>query len=169
MRIGNLAGRAVLVRDDGAVDVAEASGGVFGPDPQQLYADWVAFRSWARTASASGTRFAPEQLGPPVPSPRQIFAVGFNYLDHAGEAGTEPPQHPTVFTKYASSLTGPHATVGLRPEMLADWEVELVVVIGTGGHRIHREVAWDHVAGLTVGQDLSDRRLQMRKPEPALD
>jgi len=46
------------------------------------------------------------------------------------------------------------------PSNYVDWEVELVVVIGRGGHRIPENRAWEHVAGLTIGQDLSERRVQ---------
>ncbi|MFC5746565.1 fumarylacetoacetate hydrolase family protein [Actinomadura rugatobispora] len=166
MRIGNLGGRAVLVREDGAIDIATSSNGAFGPDPQQIYESWPEFRRWAPRAKGTPTPVDPGRLGPPVPRPRQIFAIGFNYLDHSDEAGTEVPRHPTVFTKFSSSLTGPYATVALSSGMLPDWEVELVVVIGTGGRDIPVRSAWEHVAGVTVGQDLSDRRLQMRKPAP---
>jgi 2-keto-4-pentenoate hydratase/2-oxohepta-3-ene-1,7-dioic acid hydratase in catechol pathway len=47
------------------------------------------------------------------------------------------------------------------PAGKVDWEIEVVAVIGRGGRRITREKAWDAVAGLTVGQDLSERVLQM--------
>jgi 2-keto-4-pentenoate hydratase/2-oxohepta-3-ene-1,7-dioic acid hydratase in catechol pathway len=70
-----------------------------------------------------------------------------------------------TFTKFPSSLTGPDAVVTL-PEGNVDWEVELVVAIGRGGHEIDREVAWNHVAGLTIGQDLSERVAQLDGPRP---
>ena len=166
MRIANLTGRAVLVCADEAIDIAASSAGAYGPDPQHVYENWAEFRSWAVHAEGNAAPFDPARLRLPVPRPRQVFAIGFNYLDHSDEAGTEPPRHPTVFTKFSSSLTGPYATVALSEQMLADWEVELVVVIGTGGRHIPVGTAWDHIAGFTVGQDLSDRKLQMRKPAP---
>lgn len=166
MRIANVAGRAALIRGDEALDVAEASAGSFGPDPQSLYDDWSAFRTWAEGATGTFRAFDPRSLEAPVPRPRQVFAIGLNYREHADEAGSVHAPGPTVFTKFPSCLVGPYATVELVPEMLADWEVELVVVIGLGGYRIPRDEAWRHVAGLTIGQDLSDRRLQMRKPAP---
>lgn len=43
-----------------------------------------------------------------------------------------------------------------------DWEIELVVVIGTGGHRIAETDAWQAIVGFTVGQDISDRDVQLR-------
>src|SRR5690606_3129472 len=37
---------------------------------------------------------------------------------------------------------------------------ELVAVIGSTADRVAEADAWSHVAGLTVGQDISDRTLQ---------
>jgi 2-keto-4-pentenoate hydratase/2-oxohepta-3-ene-1,7-dioic acid hydratase in catechol pathway len=65
-----------------------------------------------------------------------------------------------VFTKYVTSLTGPCGTVRLPPDGHTDWEVELVVVIGRPAFQVSEAEAWDRVAGLTLGQDLSERVLQ---------
>jgi len=70
-----------------------------------------------------------------------------------------------VFTNFPTSITGPVATVEL-PEGHVDWEIEVVAVIGRGGYRIPRAEAWDAVAGLTVGQDLSERVQQLRGTPP---
>ncbi|MFD0019920.1 fumarylacetoacetate hydrolase family protein [Streptomyces sp. NPDC058382] len=173
MRIANINGRLTLRGADGYLDVAEASGGRFGPDPQAVYADWNAFTQWARAHPGAG-RTAAAALpatghatvwGPPVPRPAQIFAVGLNYRDHVLESKLQIPEEPAVFTKFATSLTGHEQGVAL-PEGLVDWEVELVVVIGERCHLATREAAWSHVAGVTVGQDLSERRLQLTGPAP---
>jgi 2-keto-4-pentenoate hydratase/2-oxohepta-3-ene-1,7-dioic acid hydratase in catechol pathway len=149
-----------------AVDVAEASGGTFGPDVQAVYQDFAAFRSWAQDATLPpGRPFDPRDLGSPAPSPRQLFAIGLNYREHARESGFTPPPSPAVFTKFVSSITGPVTEVEL-PDGQVDWEVELVVVIGAGGRGIAAENAWSHVAGLTVGQDISERMLQRIGPAP---
>lgn len=166
MKTANLRGRLVLVREgETALDVAEASGGRFGPDPMTCFAQWTAFHDWAADASGPTIPIDRTELGPPVPRPAQVFAIGVNYREHAEEAGYPPESLPVTFTKFASSLTGPDATVTL-PDGDVDWEVELVVAIGHGGHRISREDAWTHVAGLTVGQDLSERRAQLEGHRP---
>ena len=167
MRIANLAGRLTLVVNEAeGVDVAEESRGLFGPDPQRVYDDWDAFRDWARTVEPTGlVPLDRARLEAPVPSPRQVFAVGVNYAEHAREAGYPADAQPIVFTKFATSLCGPETVVTL-PSASVDWEVEMVVIIGRGGHRIGREEAWDHVAGMMVGQDLSDRELQMQGTRP---
>lgn len=159
MRIANLSGRLVIVVDGGAVDVEEASNGRFSSDPQAVYDSWDDFLAWASTASLSPTEaidFA--ALDAPAPRPRQIFAIGLNYTEHADEVGLVI-DGPVVFTKFMSSITGPVADV-VHPGGQVDWEAELVVVIGAGGHRVTEADAWQHVAGLTGGQDLSERIIQ---------
>jgi 2-keto-4-pentenoate hydratase/2-oxohepta-3-ene-1,7-dioic acid hydratase in catechol pathway len=99
------------------------------------------------------------------PRPRQIFAVGLNYVDHAAESGLSLPEQPMIFTKFASCLAGPYGDIVL-PSATVDWEIELVVVIGRAAAGVREANAWDHVAGLTVGQDLSDREVQMRGAPP---
>jgi len=167
VRIATLAGRLVLVTpDERAVDAHAASGGRFGPDPMSAFADWDAFAAWGREADAAdAVDIDRAELGPPVPRPPQVFAIGINYREHADEAGYPPDSLPVTFTKFPSSLTGPEATVALPPGAV-DWEVELVVAIAHGGHGIRREDAWRHVAGLTVGQDLSERVAQLAGQRP---
>jgi 2-keto-4-pentenoate hydratase/2-oxohepta-3-ene-1,7-dioic acid hydratase in catechol pathway len=169
MRTGLLSGRQVLVRgaatDQRAVDVETASGGLFGPDPLDALDDWDEFRSWADGCGEAGTPFSIADLGPPVPGPRQVFAIGLNYRDHAAEASMEAPANPPTFTKLVSCLAGPIGDLTL-PAGSVDWEVELVAVIGRESRHVPVERAWDHVAGLAVGQDYSERRLQTSGPAP---
>lgn len=165
MRLANLAGRLVLTTGDRALDVERASSGLFSSDPQAVYSRWDEFRSWAAGASLEGAEpFDAADLGSPAPRPPQLFAVGLNYRDHAEEVGLEV-ELPVVFTKYASSITGPYADIP-HPGGDVDWEVEMVAVIGRGGHRIAEEDAWQHVAGVTIGQDISERITQHLGPVP---
>ncbi|WP_416957772.1 fumarylacetoacetate hydrolase family protein [Nocardioides sp. T5] len=167
MRIANLAGRAVLITDSGAVDIAEASHGRFGPDPTAIYRDWADLTAWASTAELpAGTPYDEADLGAPVPEPGQVFAIGLNYRGHALESGiTDFPVEPPVFTKFRSSITGPYGQLEL-PTATVDWEAELVVVIGAEAHHVAAADAWDHVAGLTIAQDYSDRTRQLVPPVP---
>lgn len=166
MRIANLAGRAVLLAEGGAVDVHKASGGALGPDPQALFERWEEVRPALAALAGEAVPYDEAELGAPVPRPGQVFAIGVNYRDHAEEAELEAAASwPVTFTKFPSCLTGPRARVEL-PEGWVDWEAELVVVIGRGGHRIDAGAAWEHVAGLTVGQDLSERIGQWSGPAP---
>jgi 2-keto-4-pentenoate hydratase/2-oxohepta-3-ene-1,7-dioic acid hydratase in catechol pathway len=168
MRIANHAGRAVLVVSDGrAADIATASDGRFGPDPQSVYAVWDEFVDWAE-ALPPGPATEPvdeRRLGPPVPAPRQVFAVALNYPEHAAEAEQTRPEVPLIFTKFPTCLVGPAAEVAL-PSAMVDWEVEAVVVIGREARAVGAAAAWDHVAGVTLGQDLSARDVQRLGPAP---
>lgn len=166
MRIANLDGRAALITDQGAVDIATASEGRFGPDPMDVYDHWAEFVAWAPTTPVTdAAQWSDRDLGIPVPRPPQVLAIGANYRDHAAEAGIPEPDELMVFTKFVSSLAAPNATVEL-PSDDVDYETEIVVIIGERGHRIAREDAWSHVAGLAVGQDYSERTVQRRPPVP---
>ncbi|MEJ8646300.1 fumarylacetoacetate hydrolase family protein [Streptomyces sp. MS1.HAVA.3] len=168
MRTANVNGRLVLVFDDGVVDVERASDGRFPSDPQAVFDHWPEFRAWAGSAAAAAHERAPfdeQGLGAPVPRPRQVFAVALNYADHVEESAAGAPAQPAVFTKYPTSLAGPNDTIQL-PSALVDWEVELVAVIGARAHQVAAADAWKYVAGLTVGQDLSERRVQLEGPVP---
>jgi 2-keto-4-pentenoate hydratase/2-oxohepta-3-ene-1,7-dioic acid hydratase in catechol pathway len=161
MRVANLDNRLALLIDGSALDVERASDGRFGSDPQAVYEQWDAFTEWAAGADLDGAEpFEAGRLGAPVPRPRQVFALGLNYAGHAREAGRELPPMPLTFTKFPSCIVGPSATVEVASERL-DWEVELVAVIGRRAHRVCAEAAWQHVAGVTVGQDLTARDVQM--------
>jgi 2-keto-4-pentenoate hydratase/2-oxohepta-3-ene-1,7-dioic acid hydratase in catechol pathway len=103
--------------------------------------------------------------GPAVPRPGQVFAIGLNYADHASESAMQTPPAPLTFTKFPSSIAGPSAAIPLSGEMV-DWEVEIVVVIGRRCTRVDPEEAWGVVAGLTLGQDISDRLVQLTGSPP---
>jgi 2,4-didehydro-3-deoxy-L-rhamnonate hydrolase len=166
MRLANLAGRATLAgpgSNDRGVDIAAVSGGKFGPDVQGVYGEWDAVRACVADldlSAAATVTLADDELGAPVPAPRQVFAIGINDRSHAAEAGMDVPTVPATFTKFPASITGPFADVEL-PNGTADWEVELVAVVGGRADRVAAADAWSHVAGLTVGQDLSDRTLPL--------
>ncbi|HEX4056924.1 MAG TPA: fumarylacetoacetate hydrolase family protein [Galbitalea sp.] len=163
MRIANNTGRLALVKNERFLDVETASGGEFAADPAAAFARWGALGAWAASfdvdAHEGAAPLAGARLEAPSPSPRQVIGIGLNYADHAAESGLSLPDAPVVFTKFPSSVAGPDVDVVL-PGATTDWEAELVVVIGTGGRDIPIDGARSHVAGFTVGQDLSDRTVQ---------
>jgi len=169
MRLANLAGRAVVIVDtaggDLAIDVESASDGTFSSDPQSAFDDWAAFASWASTVTGGSEPFDETDLGAPVPRPRQVFAIGVNYAAHAAEGGWASDTMPVVFTKFPSCIVGPNVVVPL-PEGNVDWEVELVVVIGEEARNVVAADGWAHVAGVTIGQDISERIAQMAGDRP---
>ncbi|GAB3148321.1 fumarylacetoacetate hydrolase family protein [Amycolatopsis stemonae] len=166
MRIATLAGRLVLLTEGGAVDVERASDRRFSADPHAVYARWDEFTAWASDAGPDGAEaFDEAGLGAPSPTPAQVFGVGLNYRDHAAESGLGLPDSPAVFTKFPSCLTGPTGEIALTGSTV-DWEVELVAVVGREARNVAAEHGWDHIAGLTAGQDLSDRTVQLAGPAP---
>jgi len=168
MRIGRANGRLVIIDGDGVTDAAAGSGGEFSADPDQVFAVWDRFTEWAGGHAGPGARtgpLAPAELGAPVLAPSQVFGIGLNYREHAAESGVAVPEVPPVFTKFRSCLAGPSAVVEL-PSDRVDWEVELVAVIGRLAERVPEEKAWSCVAGVMVGQDLSERTVQLAGPVP---
>jgi len=167
-RFANVDGRAALIDSGGRwFDAFRISGGVLSADPMQAWRqlDELHLAAGAVADAAPDGNVAEAVVGPPIPSPRSVFAVGLNYRSHADEADMEIPKVPLIFTKFPSCLAGPTDPVILGGNA-DDYEAELVVVIGRGGRHIRPEDAWRHVGGLTVGQDISDRALQFAA-EPA--
>jgi len=161
MRFANVRGRASLLVGDGAVDIAGASSDQFSHDPMLALGRWEELVVWAAaTDLPCPTPFESADLGAPVPRPRQVFAVALNYRPHVQEAGYADPEAPLVFTKFPSCITGPYGTIGLPPGHV-DWEIELVAVVGREAAHVPAAAAAEVLAGLTVGQDLSERLLQL--------
>jgi len=168
-RFASLNGRAQLVVGDTPhlVDLAEASGGRFDPDPIKAFPRWADVREFAATITSAdgGVPCDVNALDAPSPWPLQVFGIGLNYRKHAEETNSAIPTTPLTFTKFTSSIGGPNADVPVEHPMV-DWEVELVVVIADGGRNISEADAWNHVAGVCVGQDISDRALQLATAPP---
>ncbi len=121
----------------------------------------------AAEAVTTGDPVPLEQLKllPPIPNPEKIICVGLNYADHARESGMDPPSEPVLFNKFPTAVGGEWSPIVL-PSLSSevDFEAELVVIIGSGGRRIPREKALDHVAAYCCGNDVSARDWQIRKP-----
>jgi 2-keto-4-pentenoate hydratase/2-oxohepta-3-ene-1,7-dioic acid hydratase in catechol pathway len=98
----------------------------------------------------------------PLQHPPRIFGIGLNYAQHAAESNMKTQSVPTVFLKLASSITGPDTDVLLPPNATQpDYEAELAVVIGKGGHNIAADNWLDHVFGYTICNDVSARGVQL--------
>jgi 2,4-diketo-3-deoxy-L-fuconate hydrolase len=103
------------------------------------------------------------RVGAPVARPGAVLCIGQNYAAHAAESGSAPPQHPILFFKHPSCLVGPDDVVQLPVDSKkTDWEVELVLVMGRRAHSLSSvEDALHHVAGYTIGNDVSERYWQL--------
>ena len=175
--------RLGVVRDQRMVDVALAAdrlgrGDLAGAASGMLAL--IAGGDEALAALAEVVAAAPEdallpletvELRAPIPRPRKnILCVGRNYAEHAAESlraiGQEVklPEFPNIFTKAVTAVTGPTSEIVIDPAVSEriDWEVELAVIIGTGGRGIAREDALRHVWGYTILNDVSARDIQNR-------
>jgi 2-keto-4-pentenoate hydratase/2-oxohepta-3-ene-1,7-dioic acid hydratase in catechol pathway len=105
-------------------------------------------------------------LLPPVARPGKIVCIGLNYRSHCEEQGAEPPETPTFFAKFPTSLAAPNATVQL-PEWSrkVDYEAEVAFVIGSRCKDVPQEQAVEVIAGYTLLNDLSARDYQFKTPQ----
>ena len=104
------------------------------------------------------------RIAEPVGRVGKFICIGLNYIDHANEAGMPVPTEPIIFMKATSSIIGPNDDVLLPPTSVkSDWEVELGVVIGREARYVSKEAAMDHVAGLVLVNDLSEREYQLER------
>ena len=166
-RLLNVAGRAALEVDGQWYDLARLSGDERLAEPMVAVARSGQLHGLSDRCAdvAPDGRVADAVIDAPIPRPRQVFAIGVNYADHAAESGMAPPPSPLTFTKFPSAIAGPKADVPLTGDMV-DWEVEIVIVIGSTCSYVPVDRAWEVVAGLTLGQDISDRRVQMAGTPP---
>ncbi len=104
------------------------------------------------------------RLGPCVAGVGKFICVGLNYADHAEESGMDIPDEPILFFKASSAIVGPNDDIQLpRGHRKVDWEVELGIVIGREGRYLTESEALDHVAGLCVINDVSERAFQLER------
>ena len=166
-RLANIDGRAALVSGENYYDLEKISQGNFSQDPMralEALSELSALGAQLDNFEPSG-QLADVELGPPVPNPKNCYAVGLNYRNHAEESNMAMPPVPMVFTKHTSCISGPTVDIEMRSDYV-DYEAELVAVIGKPGKDIAKETAWQHVAGLCVGQDISDRPMQFSAAPP---
>jgi 2-keto-4-pentenoate hydratase/2-oxohepta-3-ene-1,7-dioic acid hydratase in catechol pathway len=172
--------RAGLVIDDTIFDLAAATGRASYATMLDVLRDWEAARGTLAEAAGSaatktqGRPLSSTQLLPPVPAPSGIFCAGANFSDHMLKMAQvqgiapEPDPHsvglkPWHFIKAVHCLAAPDNTVALPAySKMVDWEAELTAVIGRTARNVSIEQALDHVAGYTIGNDLSARDFTKR-------
>lgn len=173
----SVAGRATVIcregdgpwhRLDGLIEDAPATLADFiarGPQAVTAVRDAIAGGDGAPLDEADFTLLAP------IPRPaKNVFCVGRNYVDHIKEDNasrdlqTDIPKYPQFFTKPATAVVGPDATVRLDEKVTRrlDYEVELAVVIGTAGRDIEPDAVEDHIFGYTICNDITARELQAK-------
>jgi len=173
MRLANYDGRssiAVTSADgsDHAIDVESASRGELSSDPMVL-SDLANHASLAdivgRAEATDWPLLQPELLKAPVPRPPKGFGVALNYRQHAVESGLALPTEPHLFGKMENCICGPYDEIVVPAGRdMVDYEAELVIVFGRRCHQATAADAWSFLAGVTCGQDISDRGEQFRQP-----
>jgi len=104
------------------------------------------------------------RLGACVATPSKFVAIGLNFTDHAKETGSPIPENPVVFFKTPSCIVGPNDSVMVpKDSTQLDWEVELVIVIGSKAQHVSEKDAMRYVAGYCLGNDVSEREFQLKK------
>jgi 2-keto-4-pentenoate hydratase/2-oxohepta-3-ene-1,7-dioic acid hydratase in catechol pathway len=172
--------RLGFVRPDGhLVDVAKASHHAnipLGFDGTSMLAlieagpqGLAEIRELAAVDSHTAIKLDDVRLLPPIPKlTRNIYCVGWNYLEHfeEGAKARDPaqklPNHPVFFTKAVNTLNGPFDPIPYDPSISKqiDWEVELAAIIGKRGRNISEGEASDHIFGYTVLNDTTARDFQ---------
>jgi 2-keto-4-pentenoate hydratase/2-oxohepta-3-ene-1,7-dioic acid hydratase in catechol pathway len=116
-----------------------------------------------------GQELSKVHLLAPILRPGKIFAIGLNYADHIEESKMAVPEHQVWFTKAQTSINGPYDPVQIpKISGFADYEVELVAIIGTGGKHISADQAAAHIFGYCIGNDVTERFWQHRTPQWSL-
>ena len=161
LRAGKDTTAAVLVSDDTA----------YLPLPYPDVGTMVADPKWRRTVdsvvsgrrhSANSVSASVAELAALLPAAGKVICCGLNYSDHIQEMGRELPEYPTLFAKYADTLTGAGDTIDVVGSERVDWEAELAVVVGSPLFRADEEQALQAIAGYTVANDVSMRDWQNR-------
>lgn len=167
-------GPRVGVVDTGRGVVRDVSGALpAGAGVLDVIEGWAQFGPVLGSAEGEVLALDEVRLLAPIPVPRRnLFCVGKNYRDHVVEFGRsgydQPdrseamPEHPVVFSKATTSVTGPFDDIESHPGVTAelDYEAELGVIIGRGGRGLTRQHAFDHVWGYTIINDVTARDLQ---------
>ncbi|MBI3446056.1 MAG: fumarylacetoacetate hydrolase family protein [Magnetospirillum sp.] len=180
---GGRAPRVGVVRPSGRVvdlgAAAKARGMALSFDPASMVSLIAAgefavaqARQLMLEASDDGPNMADVRLLAPIPAPtRNVYAVGWNYLEHfkEGEAmrlkSAELPEHPVFFTKAVGTINGPYDPIPYDASVSTsiDWECELAVIIGKRGKNIAEADALKHVFGYCVINDTTARDIQQKK------
>jgi 2-keto-4-pentenoate hydratase/2-oxohepta-3-ene-1,7-dioic acid hydratase in catechol pathway len=142
------------VEGNNIMELAAAGG------PQTLR-EAIAAGSLAELTAGAAFALADIVLLPVIPDPAKIICVGLNYASHVKETGRDQKEYPAIFTRWADTLVA-HDEPLVCPKISErfDYEGELAVIIGSGGHKISRDDAMDHIAGYSIFNDASVRDWQ---------
>ncbi|HEV8624410.1 MAG TPA: fumarylacetoacetate hydrolase family protein [Acidimicrobiia bacterium] len=156
---------ATIRRTDGTTAAARLDGDELVLLPYPDVVALLAEPGWQEAAASAGgerVALAGADLAPTV-RPAKVICVGLNYRSHIEEMGRQLPEHPTLFAKFADTLTGPYDDLVVPAASTeVDWEAELGVVVGRTARNVSESAARACIAGYTVVNDISMRDWQWR-------
>ncbi len=159
--------RAALLHDDAYIDLHATRPDLPLSVRALLASGPATLRAAAEAAARSDAVRYPAsavKLLAPIPDPPKILCIGLNYRDHAAESGAPIPKEPVLFSKFATAIIGPDEPIRLPAvSREVDFEAELVLVVGKKGRHLSASAALDHLAGYTIGHDVSARDWQLKK------
>jgi 2-keto-4-pentenoate hydratase/2-oxohepta-3-ene-1,7-dioic acid hydratase in catechol pathway len=160
-KLGSIKGRAVLISEDNYYDLETISKGKLSSSTLEALHHMDLLNDLNENLNNLDATGAVDTINfdSPVSAPKNCYAVGLNYRNHAEEAGMQIPEVPMIFTKHTTCLVGATSDIEMRSNYV-DYEAELIVVIGRQGKNISKSEAWSHIAGVCIGQDISDRPAQ---------
>ncbi|MHC4519002.1 MAG: fumarylacetoacetate hydrolase family protein [Planctomycetota bacterium] len=169
-----------VVTERGVVDIPSSWPG--SPAPQSLKGilerDPAGLDEVRRLSQADAEAIELESvtLLAPLPEPGKLLALAGNYAEHVKEASlqrgyelglSDSPRQTTVprpFLMPTSVISGPGDMVPWPTySKEIDYELELAVVIGKRTRRVTPAEALDHVAGYTIGNDISARSVTFKE------
>lgn len=164
LRLGEPGAERPYVRENGTLRelasiTADINGEFFAQDG--IARTRAALDAGSLPAAPEGT--TRERVGAPIARPGAVICIGMNYAAHAAESGALPPEKPVIFFKTPNTVIGPQDDVLIPPgARRVDWEVELAVVIGKRARYLSGpEQAREHIAGVTISNDVSEREYQI--------
>jgi len=156
--------RPGVLTEAGVVDLVATDRSI-ASSLREIFAKGELKKASAAAASDSAVLVPNATLRAPISDPQKVVCIGLNYRDHAIETGAEIPSEPIVFSKFPSAIIGPEEPISLPASSSeVDYEAELVVVIGRRAKSVSKVEAMDYVAGYTMGNDVSARDWQIKKP-----
>jgi len=140
----------------------DLSGIIHDIDPLLLAGGFAALKGVSTTSLPEVPTVV--RLAEPVAPVGKFVCIGLNYRDHAAEANMKIPSEPIIFMKATSAITGPNDGAVIPPaSQKMDWEVELGIIIGREARYVALDQALNHVAGVCVCNDLSERHFQLER------
>ena len=157
---GFVRGQDVAVRDE----ITKTTG---VPVPQSIkdfmFDGWYKEIHNVRDQLSYSAKLSDYEIVHPIPNPRKIVCLAFNYIDHAREQGLQAPEDPAIVIKPHTALTGTNSDI-VCPDFVKqlDYEVELALIIGKKCKAVKPSEACDVIFGYMILNDVSARDIQFK-------